>query len=136
MRATRFVSLAAAASVCLAGCGGADSAAVLTLGPPDNGRAVTLAVGDRMQVILSGGRLTGDWALVSYPRPALAPDPGAAPVGGVALVAREAGSGQVVLVRVLCGPAIDPPSCPGGSGVGPGRTVPTRWAVTVTVRRG
>lgn len=134
MRATSLVSLAAATALVVAACGGADSAAVVRLGPGDNGRTVTLAVGDRLQVILSGGRLTGDWALVSYPRPALAPDAGAVPFGGVALVAREAGSGQVVLVRVLCGPAVDPPGCSGGSGVGPGQTSPTRWAVTVTVR--
>jgi hypothetical protein len=134
MRATGLVSLAAATALCVASCGGADTAALVRLGPDDNGTAVTLAVGDRLQVILSGGRLTGNWALASFPRPALAADPGAAPVGGVALVARAAGSGQVVLVRVLCGPAVDLPSCPGGSGVGPGPTTPTRWAVTVTVR--
>ena len=134
MRATGLVSLAAAIAFGLSACGGAGSAAVVRLGPDDNGSTVTLAVGDRLQVILSGGRLTGDWALTSYPRPALAADPGADPFGGVALVAREAGSGQVVLVRVLCGPAVDPPACSGGSGVGPGRTSPTRWAVTVTVR--
>jgi hypothetical protein len=134
MRTTSLVSLAAATSLCLAGCAGSDSTAVRTLGPADDGRTVTLAVGDRIQVILSGGRLTGDWALVSYPRPTLAPAPGSVPFGGVALVARAAGSGPVVLVRVLCGPAVDPPSCPGGSGVGPGRASPTRWSVTVTVR--
>jgi hypothetical protein len=134
MRASSLVSFVAAAALCAAGCGGADAAAVVRLGPADNGTTVTLAVGDRLQVILSGGRLTGNWALASFPRPALASDAGAAPFGGVALVAREAGSGQVVLVRVLCGPAVDPPSCPGGSGVGPGQTTPTRWAVTVTVR--
>ena len=134
MKATGLVSLAAATALCVASCGGADTAAVVRLGPPDNGTTVTLAVGDRLQVILSGGRLTGDWALASFPRPALAPETGTVPTGGVALVARAAGSGQVVLVRVLCGPAIDPPSCPGGSGVGPGPTAPTRWAVTVTVR--
>ena len=134
MRATRLVSLAAATSLCVVACGGADSTSALTLGPDDNGRSVTLAVGDRMQVILSGGRLNGGWALVSYPRPTLAPAAGAVPVGGVALVAREAGSGQVVLVRVLCGPAVDPPTCPGGDGVGPAPTGPTRWAITVTVR--
>jgi hypothetical protein len=134
MRATGFVSLAAATALCLAACSGADAAAVVRLGPDDNGKTVALAVGDRLQVVLSGGRLNGDWSLASYPHPALAPDAGAMPVGGVALVAREAGSGQVVLVRVLCGPAIDPPSCPGGSGVGPGPTSPTRWTVTVTVR--
>jgi hypothetical protein len=134
MRATRVVSLVAATALCAAACGGADTAAVVRLGPADNGKAVTLVVGDRLQVILSGGRLTGDWALVSFPRPALASDAGGAPFGGVALVAREAGSGQVVLVRVLCGPAVDPPGCSGGSGVGPGQTSPTRWTVTVTVR--
>lgn len=133
MRATGLVSLAAATAFGLSACGGAGSAAVVRLGPDDNGSTVTLAVGDRLQVILSGGRLTGDWTLASYPRPALA-TAAAAPFGGVALVAREAGSGQVVLVRVLCGPAVDPPACSGGSGVGPGRTSPTRWAVTVTVR--
>jgi hypothetical protein len=133
MRASRVVSLVAATALCAAACGGADTAAVVRLGPDDNGKAVTLAVGDRLQVILSGGRLTGDWALASFPRPALAADPGAAPFGGVALVARQAGSGQVVLVRVLCGPAVDPPGCSGGSGVGPGQTSPTRWTVTVTV---
>ena len=138
MRATSLVSLAAATALCAAACGGADTAAdtaaVVRLGLADNGKTVTLAVGDRLQVILSGGRLTGDWALASYPRPALAADAGAAPFGGVALVAREAGSGQVVLVRVLCGPPVDPPGCSGGSGVGPGQTSPTRWAVTVTFR--
>jgi hypothetical protein len=134
MRATGLISLAAAAALCVASCGGADTAAVVRLGPADNGTAVTLAVGDRLEVILSGGRLSGDWALASFPRPALAPDAGAVPVGGVALVAHAAGSGQVVLVRVLCGPAADPPSCPGGSGVGPAPTGPTRWAVMVTVR--
>jgi hypothetical protein len=134
MRATGLVSVAAATTLCLAACGGADTATVVRLGPEGNGTAVTLAVGDRLQVVLSGGRLTGDWALASYPRPALAPDPGPVPVGGVALVAREAGSGPVVLVRVLCGPPVDPPGCPGGSGVGPGQTGPTRWTVTVTVR--
>jgi hypothetical protein len=134
MRATGFVSLAAATALCVAACSGADAAAVVRLGPDDSGKTVTLAVGDRLQVILSGGRLNGGWSLVSYPRPALVPDPDAMPVGGVALVAREAGSGQVVLVRVLCGPAVDPPSCPGGSGVGPGPTSPTRWTATVTVR--
>jgi hypothetical protein len=134
MRVTSLVSLVAATALCVASCGGADTAAVVRLGPDDNGRAVTLAVGDRLQVILSGGRLTGDWALASYPRPALALDAGDVPFGGVALVARQAGSGQVVLVRVLCGPAVDPPTCSGGSGVGPGQTAPTRWVVTVTVR--
>jgi hypothetical protein len=133
MRATSLVSLVAVAALGVASCG-ADSAAVVRLGPADSGRTVTVAVGDRMQVILSGGRLTGDWALASFPRPALAQDAGGAPFGGVALVARQPGSGQVVLVRVLCGPAVDPPSCPGSSGVGPGQTSPTRWAVTVTVR--
>jgi len=133
MRATGVVSLAAATALSVAACSGADSGAVVRLGPGDNGRTVALAVGDRLQVILSGGRLTGDWALASYPRPALAPDPGAMPVGGVALLARAVGSGQVVLVRVLCGPAVDPPSCPGGSGVGPGQISPTRWTVTVIV---
>jgi len=121
MRATGLVSLAAATALCVAACGGADTAAVVRLGPDDNGKTVTLAVGDRLQVILSGGRLTGDWALTSYPRPALVPDPGAMPVGGVALVAREVGSGQVVLVRVLCGPPVDPPSCPGAAASDPGR---------------
>ena len=134
MRASGLVSLAAATVLCVAACGGADTAAVVRLGLDDNGKSVTLAAGDRLQVILSGGRLNGGWALVSYPRPALALDNGGMPVGGVALVAREAGSGQVVLVRVICGPPVDPPSCPGGSGVGPGQTAPTRWAVTVTVR--
>jgi hypothetical protein len=134
MRATSLVSVAAATALWVGACGGADAGAVVRLGPDDNGMTVTLAVGDRLQVILSGGRLTGNWALASYPRPALAADVGAVPIGGVTLVARQAGSGQVVLVRVLCGPAVDPPSCPGGSGVGPGQTSPTRWAVTVTVR--
>ena len=134
MRATGFVSLAAATALCVTACSGADAAAVVRLGPDDSGKTVTLAVGDRLQVILSGGRLNGEWALASYPRPALAADSGAMPVGGVALVAREAGSGQVVLVRALCGPPVDPPSCPGGSGIGPGQTSPTRWTVTVTVR--
>jgi hypothetical protein len=134
MRTTGLVSLAVATALCVASCGGADTAAVVRLGPDDNGTTVTLAVGDRLEVILSGGRLNGGWALASFPRPALAPAAGAAPVGGVALVARAAGSGQVVLVQVLCGPAVDPPSCPGGSGVGPGPTSPTRWAATVTVR--
>jgi len=101
MRATGLVSLAAATALWVAACSGADTAAVVRLGLDDNGKTVTLAVGDRLQVILSGGRLTGDWALASYPRPVLAPDPAAMPVGGVALLAREAGSGQVVLVRVL-----------------------------------
>ena len=133
MRATSLVSFFAATALCVAACSSAHPAGVVRLGPEDNGRTVTLAVGDRLQVILSGGRLTGDWALASYPRPALATD-AAAPFGGVALVAREAGSGQVVLVRVLCGPAVDPPGCSGGSGVGPGQISPTRWAVTVTVR--
>jgi hypothetical protein len=134
MRATRLVSLAAATALCAAACSGADTAAVVRLGPADNGKAVTLAVGDRLQVILSGGRLTGDWALASFPRPALASEAGAVPFGGVELVAREAGAGQVVLVRVLCGPAVDPPGCSGGSGVGPGQTSSTRWVATVTVR--
>jgi hypothetical protein len=134
MRATGLVSIAAASVLCVAACGGAGTAGVVRLGPGDTGRTVTLAVGDRLQVILSGGRLAGGWALVSYPRPALAPAPGPMPIGGVALVGREAGSGQVVLVRVLCGPPVDPPSCTGGSGVGPGQTAPTRWTVTVTVR--
>jgi hypothetical protein len=134
MRATGLVALAAAAALCAAACSSADTGAVVRLGPDDNGKIVTLAVGDRLQVILSGGRLTGDWALTSYPRPVLAPDPAAMPVGGVALLAREAGSGRVVLVRVLCTPPVDPPSCPGGSGVGPAPTSPTRWTVTVTVR--
>jgi hypothetical protein len=134
MRVTGLVSLAAATTLCVAACSGADTAAVVRLGPDDNGTTVTLAVGDRLQAILSGGRLNGGWALASYPRPALVPDPGAMPVGGVALVAHEAGSGQVVLVRVLCGPPVDPPNCPGGSGVGPGQTSPTRWTVTVRVR--
>jgi hypothetical protein len=134
MRATGLVSVAAATALCVAACSGADSAGVVRLGPDDNGKTVTLAVGGRLQVVLSGGRLTGDWSLVSYPRPALAPDPGTTPVGGVGLLAREAGSGQVVLVRVLCAPPIDPPSCPGGSGIGPGPTAPIRWTVTITVR--
>ena len=134
MRATGLVSLAAATAFWVAACSGADTAAVVRLGLDDNGKTVTLAVGDRLQVILSGGRLTGDWALASYPRPVLAPDPAAMPVGGVALLAREAGSGPVVLVRVLCAPPVDPPSCPGGSGVGPGPTAPTRWTITVAVR--
>lgn len=134
MRATGLVSLAAATALCVAACSSADTAAVVRLGPDDNGKIVTLAVGDRLQVILSGGRLTGDWALTSYPRLVLVPDPAAMPVGGVALVAREAGSGHVVLVRVLCAPAVDPPSCSGGSGVGPAPTSPTRWTVTITVR--
>jgi hypothetical protein len=134
MRSTSLVSVAAATALWVGACGGGDAGAVVRLGPADNGTTVTLAVGDRLQVILSGGRLTGDWALASYPRPALAADAGAVPIGGVTLVARQAGSGQVVLVRVLCGPAVDPPSCPGGSGVGPGPTAPTRWTVTVTVR--
>jgi hypothetical protein len=134
MRVTGLVSLAAATALCVPACSDADTGAVVRLGPDDSGKSVTLAVGDRLQVVLSGGRLTGDWALASYPRPLLAPAPGAIPVGGVALVAREAGSGQVVLVRVLCGPPVDPPSCAGGSGVGPGQTSLTRWTVTVTVR--
>jgi hypothetical protein len=134
MRATGVVSLAAATALCLAACSGADTTAVVRLGPADNGSSATLAVGDRLQVILSGGRLNGNWALTSYPRPALAADPGANPVGGVALVARQAGSGQVVLVKVLCGPPVDPPSCPGNSGIGSGQTAPTRWVVTITVR--
>ena len=134
MRLTSLASLAVMTALAVASCGGVDTAAVVRLGPADNGSTVTLAVGDRLQVILSGGRLTGDWELVSFPRPALAPEDGAAPVGGVALIARQAGSGQVVLVRVLCGPAVDPPGCSGGSGVGPGQTSPTRWAVTVTIR--
>jgi hypothetical protein len=133
IRATRLVSFAAATALCVPACSGADAAAVVRLGPDDSGKTVVLAVGDRLQVILSGGRLTGGWALASYPRPTLAPGPGAVPVGGVGLVAREAGSGQVVLVRVLCGPPVDPPTCPGGSGVGPGQTSPTRWTVMVTV---
>jgi hypothetical protein len=133
MRVTSLVPLVVVAALGVASCGGAGTGAVVRLGPADNGTTVTLAVGDRLQVILSGGRLNGNWALASFPRPALAPDTGAMPVGGVALVARRAGSGQVVLVRVLCGPAVDPPSCPGGSGVGPGPTSATRWAVTVTV---
>jgi hypothetical protein len=133
MRVTSLVRLVVVAALGVASCGGADAGGVVRLGPADNGTTVTLAVGDRLQVILSGGRLTGTWALASFPRPALAPDAGDVPVGGVALVARQAGSGHVVLVRVLCGPAVDPPSCPGGSGIGPGETSPTRWAVTVTV---
>src|ERR687890_588346 len=67
MRATGFVSLAAATALCVAACSGADTAAVVHLGPDDNGRTVTLAVGDRLQVILSGGRLSGDWAAASDP---------------------------------------------------------------------
>ena len=132
MRVTSLVPLVVVAALGVASCG-AGTGAVVRLGPADTGTTVTLAVGDRLQVILSGGRLTGDWALASFPRPALAPDTGAVPVGGVVLVARQAGSGQVVLVRVLCGPAVDPPSCRGGSGVGPAPTSATRWAVTVTV---
>lgn len=134
MRATGFVSVAAATALCVAACSGADTGAVVRLGPDDNGKTVILAVGDGLQVILSGGRLTGDWSLASYPRPALVPAPGGMPVGGVAFVAREVGSGQVVLVKVLCAPPVDPPSCSGGSGVGPGQTSPTRWTVTVTIR--
>ncbi len=131
MRATGLVLLAAATALCAAACSATD---IKRLGPDDNGTTVTLAVGDRLQVVLSGGRLNGGWALASYPRPALVPDPAAMPVGGVSLVAREAGSGQVVLVRALCGPPVDPPGCSGGSGVGSGRTAPTRWTVTVSVR--
>ena len=63
MRATGLISLAAATALCVASCGGADTAAVVRLGPADNGTAVTLAVGDRLEVILSGGRLSGDWAM-------------------------------------------------------------------------
>jgi hypothetical protein len=162
LRTAVLISLAAATALYVAACGdGSDTPAgegpsatvttstgpasagrtapaptgvVLRLGPDDNGKTVTLAVGDRLQVILSGGRLTGSWALASEPRSVLAPDSRAVPLGGVAFVAREAGSGQVVLVRVLCGPVVDPPGCPGGSGVGPGETAPTRWAITVVVR--
>ena len=92
-----------------------------------------MAVGDRLLVTLSGGRLAGSWALASYPGDALRADLRSVPLGGIAFVAQAAGSGQVVLVRLLCGPVVDPP-CPGGSGVGPAPTASTRWAVTVVVR--
>jgi hypothetical protein len=143
MRSTLLISVAVAAVLCVAACDGSDTAArdgsaptgaILRLGPDDSGRTVTLAVGDRLRVTLTGGRLAGTWALASYPRPALALDTRAVPVGGAAFIARQAGSGQVVLVRPLCGPIVDPPSCSGGAGVGPAETAPTRWAVTVTVR--
>jgi hypothetical protein len=153
-RAAGAVALAVAAAVGLAACSGSGTTAgpgtsptaastgsaaprptgtVVRLGPGDDGRTVPLAVGDRLQVILSGGRLNSSWALVSYPRPTLATDPQAPPYGGISLVVQAAGAGRVVLVRVLCGPVVDPP-CAGGSGVGPAPTGPTRWAVTVVVR--
>ena len=146
MRAAVLLSLVAATGTWLAACGGGSgpppgggtsataAATIVRLGPDDSGRTVTLAVGDRLLVALSGGRLNGSWAVTSYPRPVLTVDEPSASFGGVALVAREAGSGQVVLVRVLCGPVVDPPPCAGGSGVGPASTAPTRWTVTVVVR--
>ena len=107
---------------------------IVRLGPGDSGRTVTLAVGDRLVVTLSGGRLAGSWALASYPRDVLRVDLRSVPPGGVGFLAQAAGSGEVVLVRPLCGPVVDPPCPGGGSGVGPAPTAPTRWAVTVVVR--
>lgn len=164
MRTAMLALLTAATGICLGGCGDSSGTApgdgaspttvasttaaptrpaptapppltgtVLRLGPSDSGRTVTVAVGDRLLVTLSGGRLAGSWALASYPGDALRTDLRSVPLGGIAFVAQAAGSGQVVLVRLLCGPVVDPP-CPGGSGVGPAPTAPTRWAVTVVVR--
>jgi hypothetical protein len=148
-------ALLAGAAVGLAGCGnsgggdGASSASpappaptasstpaatgrVLRLGPGDNAETVRMAVGDRLVVLLSGGRLTGSWALASYPRDILASQLGSVPPGGFGFVARAPGSGSVELVRPLCGPASAQP-CAAGGGIGPSSTAPVRWSVVVVV---
>ncbi|HVD29606.1 MAG TPA: hypothetical protein VNC79_14055, partial [Mycobacteriales bacterium] len=111
----------------------APAGTVLRLGLDDDGKTVTMAVGDRMIVLLSGGRLAGSWAVASYPRGVLATDLRSVPLGAVGFVARAAGSGPVELVRPLCGPATDGP-CSIGGGVGPQSTAAVRWSVTVVVR--
>jgi len=102
------------------------------LGPDDDGETVRIAIGTRLVVLLSGGRLAGSWALASYPRDILAADLRSVPPGGFGFVARAPGSGAVELVRPLCAPASAQP-CAAGGGIGPPSTAPVRWSVAVVV---
>ena len=78
----------------------------------DAGKAVALRVGDRLEVILGGTRLTGLWTLSGYPR-ALRPDLRQASFGRFVFVAVAPGSGPVTFVRSDCGsygrPCLDRP---------------------------
>jgi hypothetical protein len=109
------------------------------LGPADNGRTVTLKVGEMLQIQLPSDKLAaGRWTLIGWPKDAVAPKLNSSGLGRFAFRAQAAGSGRITFARFVCNTALTSP-CDGVPLPGPkfapeppgGK--PAGWSVTVQV---
>jgi hypothetical protein len=109
------------------------------LGPADNGKTVTLKVGELLQIQLPSDKLAaGRWTLIGWPKDAVKPKLNNSGLGRFAFQAQATGSGRITFARFVCNTAVSSP-CDGVPLPGPkfapeppgGK--PAGWSVTVQV---
>jgi hypothetical protein len=112
------------------------AAGVHRLGPNDSGRTVALKVGETLEIVLSGGRLSGVWTLTGWPVAAVHPEVAQGAVGKYVFRATGVGGGLITFARFRCGVQLDAP-CTGRTLPDPGDSfAPGDGTFTVTVRVG
>jgi hypothetical protein len=85
-------------------------AGVRQLGPADNGKTVTLEVGQLLSIQLPSDRLAaGRWRLVGWPKDAVTPKLTNSGLGRFAFQAQATGGGRITFARFVCNTALSNP---------------------------